>query len=94
MEEEALTAHMTKFQLSGVVTNTSLPTVLTDFEAGEVTISQTDGDTIEGTVSGTVSALPTAKISELQVIPVEISFQAPPGLENFRFRSDESRLGP
>ena len=92
LEKEALATHTAKFQLSGVVTNTSLPTMLTNFEAGEVTISQSAGDTIRGSVSGTVSALPTAELSRPQVIPVEISFQAPRGLENFRFRSNESRL--
>ncbi len=92
MGEDALAAHTGKFQLNGVVTHGRLPTVLTGFRDGTVTISAVSGDTISGSVTGTVSALPTETVSQPRAIPVEMTFETPGGLEDFRFRSVESRL--
>lgn len=92
MSEDERAAHTRKFQLYGVATDQVLPTVLTGFEQGTVTIRDTGGDAIAGSVFGRVSALPTAGLSEMGAVPVELTFSARPGLDEFRFRSDESRL--
>lgn len=92
MGTDVLAAHTARFQLNGVATDRTLPTVLMGFEEGSVIIREADGDTISGAVSGTVSALPTEEVSKPRAIPIEMSFEAPPGLEDFRFRTDESRV--
>ena len=92
MDESARAAHSARFQLNGVATNTRLPTVLTGFEDGAVTIDSVEGDTITGSVEGSVSALPTDGVTSPRTIPVTLAFEAPRGLDGFRFRSTESRL--
>ncbi|WP_101069216.1 hypothetical protein [Roseovarius salinarum] len=92
MDADALAARAARFQLNGVATNTRLPTILTGFEDGTVTISAVDGDTITGSVSGTVAELATDEVSQPRAIPVELTFEATRGLDDFRFRSVESRV--
>ncbi len=92
MSEDELADHTRRFQLYGVATDQVLPTVLTGIEQGTVTIRETEGDTLAGSVSGRVSALPTDSLSDMRAMPVELTFRAEPGLDEFRFRSDESRV--
>ena len=85
--------HLRQFQLFGVVAEGTLPTVLTAFESGEVEIvSSAEDGVLAGAVRGTVESLPTGSVSEPETIAVEIEFEAEPGLEKFRFRSNEARL--
>ena len=92
MDEQELATYTGRFQLNGVITNSTLPTVLTGFENGTVTIDAIEGETISGSVSGSVSALSTETISQPQTLPVEIAFEAARGLQNFGFRSEASRV--
>lgn len=92
MSDAELAAHAGKFQLYGVVAGDPLPTVVTGFQQGTVTIDQSTAGAISGSARGTVSVLPTAELSAIGTSDVRISFEAVEGLDRFRFRSGESRV--
>jgi hypothetical protein len=85
--------HLGRFQLYGVVTGDSLPAVLSGFAGGAVEIeSAGEGEALVGKVQGSATVLRTESLSEPGEIEVDAEFEADPGLEKFRFRSNESRL--
>lgn len=92
MNEDERATHTDKFQLYGIATDTTLPTVLTGLEEGTVHIHDTEDEVIAGTLRGMASALPTDTLADVRPMAVELTFRAKPGLEGFTFRSDESRL--
>jgi hypothetical protein len=92
MDEAALEDHVRRFQLYGVAAGDTLPTVLTGFDGGEVVLTQTDDGMVAGRISGHIDTLPTAQPGNHRRIPVRLQFEAPEGLEDFRFRSPESRF--
>lgn len=92
MNETDFDRYTGDFQIFGVVTQDVPPTVITGFTEGTVKIQSAADGRLEGRVSGVVSALSTDKISSERAQPIEIRFRAEEGLENFRFRSNESRL--
>jgi len=92
MDDAALLAHAARFQLYGVATGRRLPTVLTGFEAGDVVLERVDDNVLAGSVSGLVKTLPTQRAGQGEVLAVELAFEAAEGLEDFRFRSPESRF--
>jgi len=92
MTEEELAAHAGKFQMYGVVAGDPLPTVVTGFQQGTVTIEQSKTGAISGSARGTVSVLPTKELSDIRPGDVRISFEAFEGLDRLRFRSGESRV--
>lgn len=92
MADGALESHARRFQLYGVVAGKSLPTVLTGFDGGEVVVTQAEDGVLAGRVAGHSDALMTARAGEHRRVPVTLTFEAPEGLEDFRFRSPESRF--
>lgn len=92
MNEEELAEHSNNFQLFGLVAEDTFPTTISGFQSGSVTIDTAGDEIITGRVSGEVLALSTAQLSESRSISFEISFTSESGLENFRFRSPESRV--
>lgn len=92
MSAEELQDHARKFQLYGVIVDGTLPTVVTGFQSGAVTIEQSGDGLIRGTARGTASILPTDELSAVGSSDVRVSFEAAEGLESFQFRSVESRL--
>lgn len=92
MDDAALEAHARRFQLYGVAAGDSLPTVITGFDGGEVVVTQAADGRLTGQVSGHVDTLPTARVGASQRVAVTLRFEAPKGLEAFRFRSPESRF--
>ncbi|MHA7816176.1 MAG: hypothetical protein ACX93N_06850 [Pseudohaliea sp.] len=92
MDEAALEAHARRFQLYGVAAGGMLPTVLTGFDGGEVVLTQAEDGLVAGRVSGHIDTLPTAQPGNRRRVPVVLQFEAPEGLEAFRFRSPEARF--
>lgn len=92
MSADELRDHARKFQLYGVIVDGTLPTVVTGFRSGAVTIEQSGDGLIRGSARGTASILPTDELSAVASSDVQVSFEAIEGLDRFRFTSVESRL--
>jgi hypothetical protein len=91
MSAEELSEHSSHFQIYGLVSGDPFPTVISGFESGNVTITGSGKESISGESRGTVSALATDQVSETESVTIEISFRSDTGLEEFQFRSPESR---
>ncbi|NBC02356.1 MAG: hypothetical protein GVY20_01485 [Bacteroidetes bacterium] len=91
MSDEELLEHSNHFQIYGLVSGEQFPTVISGFESGNVMITSSEGASISGETSGSVSALNTNQPTDPETVPLEISFTSEKDLENFQFRSPESR---
>lgn len=91
MSDEELSEHSKQFQIYGLVSGDQFPTVISGFESGSVTITSSENESISGETRGSVSALSTDQVSKTESITLEISFTSEKGLEDFQFRSPESR---
>lgn len=91
MSGEELSQHSNHFQIYGLVSGDQFPTVISGFESGSVTIKSSDNKSISGKTTGSVSALATDQPSDSETVSLEISFSSEMGLEDFEFRSPESR---
>jgi len=94
MDDEAMSQHIQRFQLYGVMTSDDeLPRVLTSMSNGQVALTEVSGEVIAGEVSAEASVLVTdTSDSPLTQVPVRLRFEALEGLDGFRFRSPEARL--
>ncbi len=90
MSAEALAERASKFQAFGTLETASARYVLTGFEAGSVTITSGDAR-VAGSVQARLQAVrvDTGRLAE--PIALEARFDAVEGLEDFSFRSPESR---
>ncbi|NBC03964.1 MAG: hypothetical protein GVY20_09705 [Bacteroidetes bacterium] len=91
MSGEELSQHSNHFQIYGLVSGDQFPTVISGFESGNVMITSSEGASISGESTGSVSALDTNQPTDPETVPLEISFTSEKGLEDFQFRSPESR---
>lgn len=91
MGSDELLKHAGHFQVYGLMSESGFPTVVSGFESGTVQIDQSQDGIITGRSEGTVFALPTSDISETMSVSIELDFNSESGLQEFRFRSPESR---
>ncbi|MDR9366696.1 MAG: hypothetical protein RI575_15265 [Balneolaceae bacterium] len=91
MSGEELSQHSNHFQIYGLVSGDQFPTVISGFESGNVMITSSEGASISGESTGSVSALDTNQPTGPETVPLEMSFTSEKGLEDFQFRSPESR---
>jgi len=92
MNKDELAQHSNYFQVFGLISENTFPTVISGFQSGYVTIESSGKEIISGHASGEVYALQTDQLSDNETISFEISFASKSGLENFQFRSPESRV--
>lgn len=92
MSQAAIKDHASKFQIYGIVQGETLPTVLTGSSGGEVVVNESSESVIAGEAGVSASALATESLSDPRTVQVKLSFDARSGLEDFRFRSNESRV--
>ncbi|MDR9410979.1 MAG: hypothetical protein RI573_19205, partial [Balneolaceae bacterium] len=75
----------------GLVSGDQFPTVISGYETGSVSIISSEGASISGESTGSVLALDTNQPTGPETVPLEMSFTSEKGLEDFQFRSPESR---
>jgi hypothetical protein len=92
MSKQELQDHAKYFQIYGVVSESGFPTVVSGFKTGSVTVEQSGVDELAGQASGIIYTLPTNNISETKEISIQLEFNSKAGLENFQFKSHESRI--
>jgi hypothetical protein len=91
MSQEALAERAEHFQGFGLIEREGVLYVLTGFDSGAVSIDATQDGRVAGSVEGLLSAVRVDTGAVVKPIEVKAQFDAVEGLENFYFRSPESR---